>query len=111
MQHHENQYKTNCHQAKDQTMHRNEERQVVCNCQGHDGDRRRVGGPEADPSAKKCQRTGPRFLKVNILAAILREGAGQFRIAEVGRDLQHSANQERQHQKQTASCGSRHLTQ
>ena len=64
---------------------------------------RGVRGPEADPAAEESQGAGTGLTEVDILAAVFREGRGQLGIAEVGGDLEQTADDESQEQEQGAS--------
>ena len=108
---HKNEYKRDGDQLQNQAMHRNKECQVVYDCQRHDGNRRRIRGPEADPAAQESKRAGTGFTEVYILAAVLRICGRQFRVNKVCGNLEQAADDKGQNQKQAASGGVRHLGQ
>ena len=103
MDEHEDQNEDYGNQAKHKAMDRQEVSKVVHDRQRHDGDGRGVRGPEADPAAEESQGAGTGLTEVDILAAVFREGRGQLGIAEVGGDLEQTANDESQEQEQGAS--------
>ena len=111
MHHHEHQHENRSNDLQHDAVHGQEVSQVVNDRQRHNGDGRGIGGPEADPTAQEGQRAGPGFTEVNILTTILRECGSQFCVAEVGRYLKQTADQEGKHQEQAASRGIGHLRQ
>ena len=111
MHKHEHQHEGHSDELQSQTVNGNEEGQIVHDGQSHDGDRGRIGGPEADPAAQEGQRTGTGFPEVDVLTAVLGVGGSQLGVAEVGGNLEQAADDEGQHQEQAAAGSACYLRQ